>query len=61
MNLDRTADEENMNLPNSTTHCAWISNIWSLLFSKVVTLVHGYDGIILEATDASQVLSVTLF
>lgn len=43
MTLDRTADEENMNLPNSTTH------------------LHGYDGIILEATDASQVLSVTLF
>jgi len=43
MTLDRTADEEHMNLPNSTTH------------------LHGYDGIILETTDSSQVLSVTLF
>ncbi|PPQ68008.1 hypothetical protein CVT26_007371 [Gymnopilus dilepis] len=43
MALDRTAEEDNLNLPNATTH------------------LHGYDGIILEATDSSQVVSVTLF
>ncbi|KAF5322247.1 hypothetical protein D9619_000792 [Psilocybe cf. subviscida] len=43
MSLDRTADEDLVNLPSPTTH------------------LHGYDGIILEATDLSQVLSVMLF
>ncbi|KAF8913994.1 hypothetical protein CPB84DRAFT_1758102 [Gymnopilus junonius] len=43
MALDRTAEEDHLNLPNSTTH------------------LYGYDGIILEATDSSQVVSVTLF
>jgi len=43
MLLDRTDEEDNMNLPNSTTH------------------LHGYDGIILEVTDLSQVVSVMLF
>ncbi|KDR83647.1 hypothetical protein GALMADRAFT_235961 [Galerina marginata CBS 339.88] len=43
MSLDRTAEEEHLNLPNPTTH------------------LHGYDGIILEATDSSQVVSVMLF
>ncbi|KAH9482741.1 UPF0183 protein T01G9.2 [Psilocybe cubensis] len=43
MSLDRTADEEHLILPHSTTH------------------LHGYDGVILEATDSSQVVSVILF
>ncbi|KAF9057655.1 hypothetical protein BJ165DRAFT_1422230 [Panaeolus papilionaceus] len=43
MILDRTDDEEHLNLPNSTTH------------------LHGYDGIILEVTVLSQVVSITLF
>ncbi|KAF9485265.1 UPF0183-domain-containing protein [Pholiota conissans] len=43
MTLDRTADEDSLNLPNPITH------------------LHGYDGIILEATNLSQVVSVVLF
>ncbi|KAF9569298.1 UPF0183-domain-containing protein [Agrocybe pediades] len=43
MSLDRTADEDGLQLPNATTH------------------LHGYDGIILEATDSSQIVSITLF
>jgi hypothetical protein len=60
MSLDRTADENNLNLPNPTTHRTWYA-ISLYFFAHFALEVHGYNGIILEATDLSQVVSVVLF
>lgn len=48
-----------MNLPNSTTHRMFCSNASITVLIRVQ--VHGYNGIILEVTDLSQVVSVMLF
>ncbi|KAG6810868.1 hypothetical protein H0H92_009989 [Tricholoma furcatifolium] len=46
MHLDRTDEEEDITLPSATSQ---------------LRVVYGYDGIILEVSESSQVLSVTLF
>lgn len=65
MNLDRTDDEVDITLPNSSTKCKWhyLIILLATLFrlnSRSYT-VYGYDGIILEVTESSEVVSVTLF
>ncbi|KAI5833855.1 UPF0183-domain-containing protein [Schizophyllum commune Tattone D] len=47
MLLDRTDDEDGVTLPSSASHSG--------------DQVYGYDGIVLEVSEASQVLSVMLF
>lgn len=59
MLLDRTDEEENIILPNSTTHRMSCSNASTTVLIRIQ--VHGYNGIILEVTDLSQVVSVMLF
>ncbi|KAK7060581.1 hypothetical protein VNI00_001347 [Paramarasmius palmivorus] len=62
MLLDRTDDEDHITLPSSTTRrkpskpCPgrFVDNIFP-------GVVYGYDGIILEVSESSQVVSVTLF
>jgi hypothetical protein len=59
MLLDRTDEEDNIILPNSTTHRMSCSNASTTVLIRIQ--VHGYNGIILEVTDLSQVVSVMLF
>jgi len=59
MLYDRTDDEEMLTLPNSTTsEYIILRPFWSMKF-RIGLL--GFDGIILEATQSAQVVSVTLF
>ena len=59
MLLDRTDEEDDIILPNSKTHRMSCSNASNNLLIHIQ--VHGYNGIILEVTDLSQVVSVMLF
>lgn len=59
MLLDRTDEEDNIILPNSKTHRMSCSNASNTMLIRIQ--VHGYNGIILEVTDLSQVVSVMLF
>ncbi len=59
MLLDRTDDEESITLPSSTTRREYTVTIASVVL--LIPSVHGYDGIILEVTESSQVVSVMLF
>jgi hypothetical protein len=60
MHLDRTDEEEDITLPSPTTRRKEIclSPRPSLI---IHCLVYGYDGIILEVSESSQVVSVMLF
>jgi hypothetical protein len=59
MLYDRTDDEEMLTLPNSTTSEYIILRPFLLTRSRIGLL--GFDGVILEATESAQVVSVTLF
>jgi hypothetical protein len=59
MLYDRTDDEEMLTLPNSTTSEYIIFMPLRFMRSRIGLL--GFDGIILEATQSAQVVSVTLF
>lgn len=62
MRLNRTDDEDGLQLTNPTTRCTHTPTI--VLNGKQLTrdpLVYGYDGIILEVLESSQVVSITLF
>ena len=59
MLYDRTDDEEMLTLPNSTTSEYVI--LWSFLLTRTRIGLLGFDGVILEATQSAQVVSVTLF
>jgi hypothetical protein len=59
MLYDRTDDEEMLTLPNSTT-----SEYAFVVITGIIqrhTGLLGFDGVILEATQSAQVVSVTLF
>ena len=56
---DRTEYEENITLPSATS--SKISNLLSRANSHLRAGLHGYDGVILEVNEASQVVAVTLF
>ena len=59
MLYDRTDDEEMLTLPNSTTsECVSVA-IKRIIQRRIGLL--GFDGVILEATQSAQVVSVTLF
>jgi hypothetical protein len=60
MLLDRTDEEEDITLPSPTTRRkeTYLSTKTQLINCF---LVFGYDGIILEVSESSQVLSVMLF
>jgi len=60
MHLDRTDEEEDITLPSPTTRRkeTYPSSKARLI---IECLVYGYDGIILEVSESSQVVSVTLF
>jgi hypothetical protein len=60
MRLDRTVEEEDITLPSPTTRRTeiYLSSWLSLI---IRCIVYGYDGIILEVSDSSQVVSVMLF
>ena len=60
MLLDRTDEEDDITLPSSTTRCKNLRTPLLPLPDRR-RLVHGYDGIILEVSEASNVVSVTLF
>jgi hypothetical protein len=60
MRLDRTDDEESLTLPSATTRRLLIS--WdSFCLTNENTGLVGYDGVVLEVTEASQVVTVILF
>lgn len=61
MLLDRTDEEDGITLPSPTTRK---DNLLSPSTGPVLTRgigLHGYDGIILEVTESSQVVAITLF
>jgi hypothetical protein len=60
MHLDRTDEEEDITLPSPATRRKqiWLSSRLPLTTDY---LVYGYDGIILEVSESSQVVSVMLF
>jgi hypothetical protein len=59
MLYDRTDDEEMLTLPNSTTSEYVFVVITGIIQRRIGLL--GFDGVILEATQSAQVVSVTLF
>lgn len=59
MLYDRTDDEEMLTLPNSTTSECIAPEPLRVIQSRAGLL--GFDGVILEATQSAQVVSVTLF
>jgi hypothetical protein len=59
MLYDRTDDEEMLTLPNSTTS-EYVSVAIKRIIQRHIGLL-GFDGVILEATQSAQVVSVTLF
>jgi hypothetical protein len=59
MLYDRTDDEEMLTLPNSTTS-EYVSVMNTVIIQRRLGLL-GFDGVILEATQSAQVVSVTLF
>jgi hypothetical protein len=62
MVLDRTDDEELLTLPNPKTRRQFLMfHPSEAFFTEKKLQVYGYDGIILEVSDMSQVVSVTLF
>lgn len=60
MVLDRTDDEEHLTLPNPKTRCKLTRTSCTFGTPKIYP-VHGYDGIILEVSELSHVVCVTLF
>lgn len=60
MLLDRTDDEEAITLPSATTRRTCLF-LFSNFLQTSCCLVHGYDGIILEVSESSQVVAVMLF
>jgi hypothetical protein len=61
MLYDRTDDEEMLTLPNSTTSEYAFVVITGIIIIQRRTGLLGFDGVILEATQSAQVVSVTLF
>lgn len=59
MVLNRTDDEDGLQLPNPTTRR--MLDFFTLANSLIRNLVYGYDGVILEVLESSQVVSITLF
>lgn len=59
MILNRTDDEDGLRLPSSTTREYAPSPAFQSLI--ICAGLFGYDGIILEATESGQVVSVMLF
>lgn len=56
---DRTEYEDNITLPSATS--SKISNLLSRAYSQIRVGLYGYDGVILEVNEASQVVAVMLF
>jgi hypothetical protein len=61
MLYDRTDDEEMLTLPSSTTSEYIVLNPFLVHEISDRIGLMGFDGIILEATQSAQVVSVTLF
>lgn len=61
MVLNRTDDEDGLQLPNATTRCTIPIPFLRCKADLIFHPVYGYDGIILEVLESSQVVSVTLF
>ncbi|KAF9464456.1 hypothetical protein BDZ94DRAFT_1354305 [Collybia nuda] len=61
MLLDRTDEEEDITLPSATTRRKEFLESRTTLSPLINHSVHGYDGIILEVSESSQVVSVILF
>jgi hypothetical protein len=61
MHLDRTDDEEDITLPSATTRRKEFLDLRTTRSALINHSVHGYDGIILEVSESSQVVSVMLF
>ena len=59
MILNRTDDEDQLTLINAATRCkCHVIKSWKQ--TNIPPTVYGYDGIILEASETSQVLAVML-
>jgi hypothetical protein len=61
MRLDRTDEEESLTLPSATTRRLLSYRGTPFAQSAKKTGLVGYDGMVLEVTEASQVVTVILF
>ena len=59
MNFNRTDGDDALTLPSPTTRQLYL--VRDTPYTNFSTGLLGFDGIILEATQAAQVVSVTLF
>lgn len=56
---DRTEYEDNITLPSATS--SKVTHLLSRARSHICTGLYGYDGVVLEVNEASQVVAVMLF